>query len=113
MPVDDKDWRITYKGLKEQYKELKNKLEEKTKNAEYWCDEYHRENKTITNLQNAIEKLSVENSELNEKLSSQQCQMVATMEDIIMALIIKQDPRLERRKQDIKANRVMGIRRPY
>lgn len=83
------------KALRKQVKELE---EEK----ERYENLYDREYKTSLRLQQVEKDLTMEMERLKNELSAQTYRMLESQQDIIMALIIHRDPRLDRKKLDFK-----------
>ena len=90
------------KKIKKQNKELKKQVKELQEEKERYENLYDREYRTSLRLHQVEKDLTMEIGRLKDKVIGQNNRMLESQQDIIMALITKRDPRLDRRKLDME-----------
>lgn len=99
MGCSEEDVKIDYN---KKIRELKKQLKEFEKEKERYQNLYDKEYTTNMRLHQLEKNMTMEIEKLKDKIEAQNYRMLESQQDIIMALITQRDPRLDRKKLDIK-----------
>lgn len=109
----EKQLKEQIKQLKEKNKKLQERCDELNSLYDNECDRRYKYQDELSKSQEERLKLANELKQITQERHSFTFDMLGVVQDICIGLITKQDPRIERRKIDLKNNNGMGIRRPY